>query len=181
MVSSPWTFSRQALVPRLFRDHSPSLGRGQAGAHRTQLPDELLTSKSWFILLICATTAHFHRVNVNFTEAVTILVPGIFAAAMADRSVLVAPGRQAGIDGLFVRVDAGTRGDHTFDDRADSCLLNVGHHVEDHLTATLDQAEDRWLLLLQRAPTGRAFQATAPPRPIFFATAAGLPLCPATT
>src|SRR5918995_3603491 len=67
MASSFWTFSRQALVPRLFRDYSPSLDRGQAGAHRTQLPDELLTSKSWFILLICATTAHFQGIDVNFT------------------------------------------------------------------------------------------------------------------
>ena len=56
---------------------------------------------------------------MNFAEAVTILVPGIFAAAMADRFVLVTPGRQAGIDGIFVRVDAGTLGDHTFDDRAE--------------------------------------------------------------
>src|SRR5918994_7025715 len=103
MASSFWTFSRQALVPRLFRDHSPSLGRGQAGAHRTQLPDELLTSKSWFILLICATTAHFQGIDVNFTEAVTILVPCEFAATVAHRFVLVAPGRQAGIDGIFVR------------------------------------------------------------------------------
>src|SRR3954468_2574867 len=98
---------------------------------------------------------------------------------MADRSVLVTPGRQAGIDGIFVRVDAGTRGDHTFDDRADGCLLNVGQHVKDHLTAALDQAKDRWLLLIQRAPTGRAFQATAPSSPVFLVTAAGLPLCPA--
>ena len=81
MASSFWTFSRQALVPRLFRDYSPSLDRGQAGAHRTQLPDELLTSKSLFILLIRATTAHFQSIDVNFTEAVAILVAGVFAAA----------------------------------------------------------------------------------------------------
>src|SRR3954464_9110061 len=34
-------------------------------SRRTQLPDELLTSKSWFILLIRATTAHFHRIDVD--------------------------------------------------------------------------------------------------------------------
>ena len=85
MASSFWTFSRHALVPRLFRDHSPSLGRGQAGAHRTQLPDELLTSKSWFIILICATPAHFQSIDVNLAEPDAILVPGIFATAMADR------------------------------------------------------------------------------------------------
>src|SRR5690242_7346932 len=46
------------------------------------------------------------RIDVNLAEAVAILVPGIFAAAMADRSVLVAPSRQAGIDRILVRVDA---------------------------------------------------------------------------
>ncbi len=84
MASSFWTFSRHALVPRLFRDYSPSLDRGQSGAHRTQFPDELLTSKSWFILLICATTAHFHSVNVDFAEAVAILITGILAPTMVD-------------------------------------------------------------------------------------------------
>src|SRR3954471_3580618 len=98
MASSFWTFSRHALVPRLFRDHSPSLGRGQAGAHRTQLPDELLTSKSWFILLIRATTAHFDGIDVDFAEAIAVLVTRILAPSMADRLVPVAPARQAGID-----------------------------------------------------------------------------------
>src|SRR4051795_10058177 len=84
MVSSFWTFSRQALVPRLFRDHSPSLDRGQSGAHRTQLPDELLTSKSWFILLICATTAHLEGVDVDLVETIAVLVARIFAAAVTD-------------------------------------------------------------------------------------------------
>jgi hypothetical protein len=93
MASSFWTFSRQALVPRLFRDHSPSLGRGQAGAHRTQLPDELLTSKSWFILLIRATTAHFHRVDVDLVETIAVLVARIFASTVADGLVAVAETR----------------------------------------------------------------------------------------
>src|SRR3954464_6257463 len=100
MASSFWTFSRQALVPRLFRDHSPSLGRGQAGAHRTQLPDELLTSKSWFILLICATTAHLQGVDVDLMEAIAVLVARIFAVAVTDGLVLVAPHRQASVNAV---------------------------------------------------------------------------------
>ena len=105
MASSFWTFSRQALVPRLFRDHSPSLGRGQAGAHRTQLPDELLTSKSWFILLICATTAHFHGVDVDLAEAIAVLVPGVFASTMTDGLVAVAETRKSGVDAIFVSIN----------------------------------------------------------------------------
>src|SRR4051794_35786408 len=90
MASSFWTFSRQALVPRLFRDYSPSLDRGQAGAHRTQLPDERLTSKSWFILLIRATTAHLEGVDVDLAEAIAVLIPGVFTSTMTDVLVAVA-------------------------------------------------------------------------------------------
>src|SRR3954453_19487623 len=53
-------------------------------SRRTQLPDELLTSKSWFILLICATTAHFHGVNVDFAEAIAIFVSPILAPTMVN-------------------------------------------------------------------------------------------------
>src|SRR3954465_6312301 len=105
MASSFWTFSRQALVPRLFRDYSPSRALGQAGAHRTQLPDELLTSKSWFILLICATTAHFDGVDVDFAEAVAIFVSGILAPPMVDGLMAETPLRQSTIDRVLVGVD----------------------------------------------------------------------------
>src|SRR4051812_39348259 len=111
MASSFWTFSRQALVPRLFRDYSPSLDRGQAGAHRTQLPDELLTSKSWFILLIRATTAHFHGIDVDFAEAIAIFVSRILALAMVNRLVTEAPLRQSAINCVLVGVDQAAEGD----------------------------------------------------------------------
>src|SRR3954451_7231767 len=105
MASSFWTFSRHALVPRLFRDYSPSLDRGQSGAHRTQLPDELLTSKSWFILLICATTAHLEGVDVDLAEPVAVLVAGVLASTMTDGLVAVAETREPGTDAILVSVD----------------------------------------------------------------------------
>src|SRR4051812_16237974 len=40
----------------------------------------------------------FHGVDVHLAEAVPVLVAGIFAAPVADRFVLIAPGGQAGID-----------------------------------------------------------------------------------
>ena len=130
MASS--SFSRQALVPRLFRDHSPSLGRGQAGAHRTQLPDELLTSKSWFILLICATTAHFHGVDVDLAEAVTILIAGILAPTMVDGLVAEAPLRQSAINRVLVGVNQAAEGDACQDQRLDRRLSNIGQPMQDH-------------------------------------------------
>src|SRR3954466_13413396 len=41
-------------------------------------------------------------VDVDFAEAITVLVARKFAAGMADRLVPVAPGRQAGVDVVLV-------------------------------------------------------------------------------
>jgi len=177
MVSSFWTFSRQALVPRLFRDHSPSLDRGQAGAHRTQLPDELLTSKSWFILLIRATTAHFHRIDVDLAEPVAIVIAGIFAGAVADSFVAIAPGVQAGIDVVLIGVDQRAAADRPLDDRLDRDLLDVGQQVEHDFTTALDQSEDRRLLLLQGAAATLAFQPSPASLAAFFSRTAEPAVC----
>ncbi len=122
-----------------------------------------------------------HRVDVDLAEAVAVLVAGILAAPMADRLVLVAPSRQALIDGILVGVDEGARGDGGADDRLDRCLLHVGQHVQHDLATALDQAENGWLVLLQRAAARRACQPATTSEPPLLATAAGWPLCPATT
>src|SRR5689334_10542237 len=123
----------------------------------------------------------FEGIDVDFTEAVAILVTGILALSVADRLVPVAPGCQTGIDVVLIGVDECTCGHARRDDRPDRRLLNVFQHVHNDVAAPLDQTEDRRLFLLQRAPAGGAFQSAAPSGTVFFATAAGLPLCPATT
>src|SRR3954451_11519806 len=67
-------------------------------SRRTQLPDELLTSKSWFILLICATAAHLEGVDVDLAEPVAVLVPSVFASTMTDCFVAVAETRKSGVE-----------------------------------------------------------------------------------
>src|SRR3712207_6268733 len=104
---------------------------------------------------------------------------------MADGLVPVAPGFQAGADGVLVGMDKGAFGDAGLDHRPDRRLLDVGQHPDDPLAAPLQQAQDRrlllLLLLLQRAAAGSTPQPPASPRSPLFAAAAGLPLCPATT
>jgi len=123
----------------------------------------------------------YSRVDVDLAEAVPVLVAGILAAGVADRFVPIASGGQAGVDAIFVRVDEGARGDSGGDDRLDRGLLHIGQHAQHHLSAALDQAKDRRLVLLQRAASRRACQLAAPSEPPLLATAAGWPLCPATT
>ena len=123
----------------------------------------------------------FDCVDMNFAEAVPVLVAGVFAGRVADGLVPVAPGWQAGVDGILVRMDEGARRDGSGDDRPDRGLLNVGQQAQDHLSAALDQAEDGWLVLFQRAAARRACQLAAAPKPPLLATFFGCPLWPATT
>ena len=60
-------------------------------------------------------------------------------------------------------------------------LPHVGQHAQHDFAAALDQAEDRRLLLRQRAPSGRALQPAPAPEPPFWPPPPGWPLCPATT
>jgi hypothetical protein len=105
----------------------------------------------------------------------------VLPAPVADGLVLITPGRQAGIDAVLVGVDAGALGDDSLDDRLDCRLLHIGQHAQHHLSAALDQAEDGGLVLRQRAAARRACQSAAASKPPPLATAAGCPLCPATT
>src|SRR5438445_1834366 len=118
---------------------------------------------------------------MGLMEAVAVFVAGILALAMADRLVPMSPLRQAGIDIVFVGMDQRAFGDHRGDDRLDRFLLNVGQHTQDDLSATLDQTQDRWFFLLERAAAWGAFEPSPASFPAFFWTAAGFPLCPATT
>src|SRR4051812_2416752 len=123
----------------------------------------------------------FHGVDVHLAEAVPVLVAGILTPGMADRLVLIAPGGQASVDAILVGVDEGALSNGARDDRLDRPLLHVGQHVQDHWPTSLDQAEDRGLILLRRLLRRAPTRYASPPRAPLLATAAGWPLWPATT
>src|ERR1700743_1428624 len=110
----------------------------------------------------------FHGVDVDFVEAVAVFVAGIFAPAVADSPVLVAPGRQSVVDVVLVGIELRTFRYDRLDDRLDRLLLDISQHVEDDLSASLDHSEDRWLLLFQSAAARRSLEAPATPRAAFF-------------
>src|SRR4051794_24624949 len=120
-------------------------------------------------------------VDVHLAKSIPVLVAGVFAAPVADRFVLIAPALQAGVDAVLVGVDERAFGHCGLDDRLDRDLLHVGQHAQDHRATALDQTEDGRLVLLQRAPARCACQPPTASEPPLFATAAGWPLCPATT
>ena len=118
---------------------------------------------------------------MHLAEAVAVLVAGILAAAVADRLVPVAPGRQARVDVVFVGVDQAVRGNGRRDYRLDRLLLHVGEHADHELTTALDQTEDGRLVRCRRAASRRALQPAPTSEPPLLATAVGWPLWPATT
>src|SRR3954452_16761746 len=121
------------------------------------------------------------RVDVDLAEAVAVLVPRVLAPRVAHGLVAVAPLFQAAVDIVLVGVHQRALRDGGLDHRPDRHLPHVGQHPQDDLAAPLQEAEDRRLLLRQRAASRHAPQATPAPRPPPLATAAGWPLWPATT
>ncbi len=118
----------------------------------------------------------FHGVDVDLAEPVLVL--GVFAAGMADRFMPVAPGGQAGVDAILVRVDESTRGDGGRDDRLDRGLLHVGQRAQHDPATALDQAEDGRLVFSQRAASRRACQPVTAPEPPPFGNNRRLALVP---
>jgi hypothetical protein len=74
---------------------------------------------------------------------------------VADRLVAIAPGWQPGVDVVFIGMDQRAGYNRLGDDRLDGCLPHVGQHVQDHRSAALDQPENWWFLLFQRAASRR--------------------------
>src|SRR5947209_6899785 len=96
------------------------------------------------------------RVDVDLAEPVAIVVPGVLAPGVAHGLVAVAPLLQPGVDVVLVGVHQRTFRDTSLDDGPDRHLLHVGEHAQGDLAAALDQAEDRRLVLRQRAAARRS-------------------------
>src|SRR4051794_41905892 len=93
---------------------------------------------------------------MDLAETVAILIARVLAAAVADRLVLIAPGRQTCVDVVLIGVDTGTLGHGGLDDRLDRLLLHIGQHAQHHLPTALDQAQDRRFFPSPRAASPRA-------------------------
>jgi len=103
----------------------------------------------------------FHGVRMDFAEAVTIFIAGVFTRRMVDGLVRVTPGLQTAINVVFVGID-GCAGHNGLQDQGfDGGLLHVAGHPDDDFPGALDHAEDGRLFRRQGAASRRTLQAAA--------------------
>ncbi len=96
----------------------------------------------------------FHGIDMDRMETVTILVTGVFSTAVTHALVHIPPLWQGRINHILVRIDHRAGFDRGLDERSDGLLLHVLQHDDSDRAAALDHPEDRWLFLLEGAPTG---------------------------
>ena len=113
-------------------------------------------------------------------KAITVILSSLFATAMTDTLLPVAPLLQTTIDVVCIRVHTRAWGNCGVDERCDGDLLDVCQHPHHHRSTALDHPEDRRLFGVERAPSPRAPAPSAPSVAPCFATASGLPVWPAT-
>ena len=119
--------------------------------------------------------AALHRVDVNFVEAVAIVVASIFPASVIDRVVLVAPFFQSAVDVVLVGVDRRAGCNRSTQKRTDRDLLYVRQQVHHDLSRALNHPQNRRLLLGQSAASTSSLQTPSSPPSAFFLTASGCP------
>ena len=113
-------------------------------------------------------------------KAIPVIISRVFAPAVTDAYMHIAPLFETVINGIFIRVHTRARSNCGLDQRLDGPLLDIVQHADDHLATTLDHAEDRGLLCGEGPAATVPLQSSAPAMPPFFTTCSGLPLWPAT-
>ncbi len=89
-----------------------------------------------------------HRVDMNFVEAIPVLVTGVFTPAMTHGMMIKALVLQRVIEGVFIGMDPRARCNKRLDEGTNRRLLDMLHHPNRHGAAALDHPENRRLFLL---------------------------------
>jgi hypothetical protein len=122
----------------------------------------------------------FHGVDVYFVDTVSISVAGVLALTVIDRDMDIAPGRETGIDAVFVGIHRASLLDHFGDPGLNGGLLDIAAQPQETLPTTRDHAQ-HWWLVGGRCPTPPfPFTPSTPTYTPLFCTSACWPLCPAT-
>src|SRR4051794_14436221 len=93
----------------------------------------------------------FHRVDMDFAKAISIVITGKFSLAVIDGMMVIPPLLQSVINVVFIGIDGAAFDNHMLNNGLNGWLLNILQHVNDYLTAPLHETEHRWLFITQRS------------------------------
>src|SRR5512143_770786 len=110
---------------------------------------------------------------MGFMKPIAILVPRILTLAMTDRVMEVTPAFQPRVNAILIGIELGPCRHGGSDHGGDSRLLDVLQHPQHHFAATLDQSQNRWLLLFQSASTPCSLQLPSASLALFFSRLEG--------
>src|SRR5262252_5348320 len=99
----------------------------------------------------------FHRMHMDFTQAVAIVISCELTPSMVDMLMTVAPGLQTGINAVLISIHQCAWINRVFDQRLDGLLLHVREQIDHDLTATLHHPKDWGSFLLHRAASTFTF------------------------
>src|SRR5258708_2754050 len=103
----------------------------------------------------------FHRVDVNFMKAITILIPRILACGVIDRFVVKAPLFQATVDVVFIGKNQAAYLNGLFEQWLDRGLLDICQHTDHDFPIALDHAQNRRFFTCKGAASACPFVPTA--------------------
>src|SRR5215831_19359550 len=85
----------------------------------------------------------FHRIHMDFTHAVAIVIASELAPSMVDTLMIISPDLQTGINAVLICIHPCPRDDRVFDEGFDGLLLHIGQQIEHDLTTALHHPKDR--------------------------------------
>jgi hypothetical protein len=94
-------------------------------------------------------------------KAISVLIACVFSGRVIDCLVNIAPGFQTPIDVVFIGKNQAPNLNGLLENGRYGFLLDIGKHVEDHLPAPLDHAQDRRFFRCSCSTPTLAFQPSA--------------------
>src|SRR6266568_456178 len=105
----------------------------------------------------------FHRIHMDFTQAIAVFIARERTSSMVDTLMVVALSLQTGIDAVLVCINQCAWMHGVFDERLDRLLLHMGEQMAHHVPPTLYHPKDGRFFLLQRATATFAFTSASTP------------------
>ena len=118
----------------------------------------------------------FPGVDGYFMQAITGIIPRLFATAVTDACLRLAPLFHTALHVVRIRVKTGTWRNRRLEQGFDRPVLDVCQQLHHHRSTTRDHPEERWLRRGECAASAFPLESSAPAAPPFFFTSSGFPL-----